>query len=353
MNNIIEKGISADYIVNSNSYMLVRHFEKRGDVGNIKIGFVGKGIMHRVATELDNYVSVKTVIRQFRSKNYDLICCPRWSGSGFPWTLHIANKLKANLIVAYDKFLSDGLTSKLFSLGSNYRKVESKENPIHEVERSATISEYCFGNIRNKIDSTKIPILLESRSSIHNRYGNLLGNGRMNVIIAPGASWPRRRWPIQSFITLVGQIQKMFHVNIICIGAGPYDNDCGKLIRDNAKDGPVISAINELNISETVELIRASDLVISNDSAAGHIASATDVDSIIISCHPIGGCDDHYNSPVRFRPYNKSIVIQPMNDGGACAKFCASFDPHCIQRITHLSVMKSVAPILDGLSHEK
>jgi hypothetical protein len=120
--------------------------------------------------------------------------------------------------------------------------------------------------------------------------GNLpQGLTKPYFIIAPGAGWSKRKWPVENFT----QIARHLH-GFQCVIVGTRDDDV-----DGAAIAQAIGGLNlcgRLDISDLSSLVRRADLVISNESGVAHMAAYFGIPSVAI----VGG--GHYGW---FMPYPK------------------------------------------------
>ncbi len=118
------------------------------------------------------------------------------------------------------------------------------------------------------------------------------------VVIAPGASWKPKMWPVSHFAELLQQLNTQFDVHfVLCGGTDDY-----AVCEDLAKKVSLKNLTNlagQTSLLNLVEIIRAAALVISNDSSPVHIAAATGTPAICI----LGG--GHFG---RFLPYKTQRV---------------------------------------------
>jgi len=114
------------------------------------------------------------------------------------------------------------------------------------------------------------------------------------VVIAPGASWTPKRWPIHFFSELIKQINSQFNVNFILCGNNEDYVICESLAKEVCLSN-LVNLAGKTTLLELIEVIREAVLVISNDSAPIHIAAATATPSVCM----LGG--GHFG---RFLPYH-------------------------------------------------
>ena len=121
-------------------------------------------------------------------------------------------------------------------------------------------------------------------------------------VIVPGASWAPKMWPASNFGRLTEEIDQILKLTIILCGTRAEKNICDQVA--NSTSANVINLAGKTTLIEMIELIRSAQLVIANDSAAIHIATATNTRAVCI----LGG--GHFG---RFLPYQPEISEVPSN----------------------------------------
>ena len=111
-------------------------------------------------------------------------------------------------------------------------------------------------------------------------------------VIVPGASWASKTWPVENFSQLAQKLQSQYGLKIVLCGTSNEQAICRQLALNCG--GDILDLSGKTTLIQLVEVIRRAALVVANDSAAVHIASATDTKSVCI----LGG--GHYG---RFLPY--------------------------------------------------
>ena len=113
------------------------------------------------------------------------------------------------------------------------------------------------------------------------------------VVIAPGASWRSKMWPVEHFADLIKHLVLKFDGRIILCG-GPSDRDACAEIKRLVFPIALKDLACRTSLPELLEVIRHAELLITNDSAPVHLAAAVSTPSICI----LGG--GHFG---RFLPY--------------------------------------------------
>jgi ADP-heptose:LPS heptosyltransferase len=176
-------------------------------------------------------------------------------------------------------------SSKRIFIKSKYDVLFQVNSNLHELEKNF----YFF----NKVFNTQWTFNFESilryfkgEKVIEDKY----------FIIFPGARDGIRHWPVNYFSeTAIYVLNKYGLIPVICGSKGE-----AHLAREIINKVEAIDYTGKTNIVELINLIAHSKLVISNETAAIHIAAATNVPSICIT----GG--GHFN---RFVPYPSSMNV--------------------------------------------
>ncbi len=125
-----------------------------------------------------------------------------------------------------------------------------------------------------------------------------LGDTQPYIVIAPGASWQPKMWPIERFTELSQKLLSEFNLHIVLCGGKDDRAVCEKLFNQIGK-GCITNLAGQTTLIQLTELIRHAQLVVSNDSSPVHIAAAVGTASVCI----LGG--GHFG---RFLPYSTERI---------------------------------------------
>jgi len=92
------------------------------------------------------------------------------------------------------------------------------------------------------------------------------------IIFLPGARWDNKRWPAQNFIELVNLLRRNPELKVAILGSRE-DFELGRAIAA-ANPGCCLNLAGQTSMSEMIEWIRLSRLVITNDTGPMHVAAA-------------------------------------------------------------------------------
>lgn len=187
---------------------------------------------------------------------------------------------------------------------------------------------------------------------VHSEYPNpRLKNGvvrPLRILISLGAGQRRRNWPSESFQQLIlGLVARYPDCLIDVLGPSSLLTFENEQIFPDSRN--VRNLIGKMDLSEIVNLMSYSDLIVSNDSGLAHIAASVKLRCVVISAHPLNGDPWHLHSPKRYHPWKtKFRVIQPLTTLDDCVGSCCSQESHCIKSITPSQVQEACEDLLAG-----
>jgi heptosyltransferase-2 len=229
---------------------------------------------------------------KLKKNNYDLIISPHRSARSALITYFTSPK--------YSITFDTSAFASLYKIKIPYRK------DIHEIQRNLSLLEP-LGINETQILKPDIYIGQQERKKIDEIFeqNNVKSNDKI-ISIAPGSVWFTKRFPKEKFLNLIKHLNQ--EIKIILIG-GKDDIEIGEYLKSNYTDANLINLIGKLGILESAEVIRRSQILVTNDSAPLHIGNSveTDVYAIFGSTIPQFG----------FYPYGKTDMIFEVN-GLAC-----------------------------------
>ncbi len=119
------------------------------------------------------------------------------------------------------------------------------------------------------------------------------------AILAPGAGHHSRQWPAESFAEIARTLNQDYQLTVILVGTS-REEAIGRFIAERCP--AVINRIGQTLTDTLVELIAHSKLVVTNETAAIHIAAALNITAICISN------GSHFG---RFHPYPPDLPSKP------------------------------------------
>lgn len=139
------------------------------------------------------------------------------------------------------------------------------------------------------------------------------------VCLHVGARIAVRRWPVASFADLIRRLRERFQFHLTLV---PDPDGYGAELAPLADDFQP-----KLDLHQLVTLLAASDVLIANDSAPGHLAAAVGTPVLAL----FGPTD-----PVRYRPWGDihRVVIRDLCPHRPCFDYCKFPEPYCLTRLT-------------------
>jgi ADP-heptose:LPS heptosyltransferase len=175
---------------------------------------------------------------------------------------------------------------------------------------------------------------------------------RRYAVLGISAGLANRVWPIENFLPMIDQMVGGTDLGYVVVG-GEDAEAPGRWLSE-MRPQLVASVAGQMTLMETAALIAEAALYIGMDSGPMHLAAASGVPVVEISCHPLGGSIDHHNSPARFGPFNTANRIvrptkpaQPARPNEPCVDGCHRLDTsHCIALVTVEEVVGAAMSLL-------
>lgn len=190
--------------------------------------------------------SFLSLAKNIRKKNMDICICPhRYLRSSF-LTLLSGAKIKIGYDIANLSFVFD-------------KKVKYDKTK-HEVEKLLSF-------VDDKLKRYELEMYPNKENEI--KINNLLNESDKKIItISPGSKWFTKKWPEEYFRELIASLSKRDDI-LLVISGGEEEKEINLVLAEN-----VIDLRGKISLLDLAELCKKSAIVISNDSAPIHIASA-------------------------------------------------------------------------------
>ncbi len=226
-----------------------------------------------------------------------------------------------------------------------FTRTVSYEKDIHEIDRNLRLLE----GIGLGRSARVAPLIAPGEASKTAVAGFLSGSGgargRRIVAIAPGTLWNTKRWPGERYAAVADGLVKLGYL-VVLIG-GPEDLAlCGSIAGGAVGGAGILNACGRFDVRGSAELIRQSVLLICNDSAPLHLATAVGTPVLAIFGATIPGFG--------FGPIGVRDTV--METGGLSCRPCSihggdrcpigTFE--CMLRITPQMVLDEVASMTGG-----
>lgn len=157
---------------------------------------------------------------------------------------------------------------------------EPREEKIHEVERYLDLLKM-FGLIVHAEQIVPRLVLSEqARSFGFSVVKDLDEHHEPVVVINPGAGWEMRRWPSERFLVVADWLIERFNARVVFVG-GHREIELIENIRNRMAHAS-ISYAGKTSLSTLAGLLGSSDLFLTNDTGALHIAAALDTPTVAL-----------------------------------------------------------------------
>jgi heptosyltransferase-2 len=193
----------------------------------------------------------------------------------------LANKLKSdkyNYAIIPHRSVRSGMIAMLARIENRiafrklffdwlYTETVEYNSEIHEIDRNLSLL-----NFFDFKTHYRIPELFPNNEDVL-KVDKLLDkiNSDKMICVAPGSKWNTKKWAKENYSSLCNELIQNGY-NVILVGSKSDIAECTYIKEHNRN---VINLCGLLTINETVVVIKKSSLLISNDSAPVHIASAT------------------------------------------------------------------------------
>jgi heptosyltransferase-2 len=276
-------------------------------------------------------------------RQFDLALLPRWDVDHYH-SAFVAYLSGAVCRVGYSENVTPWKQQRDCGLDILLTRTLDDRTSKHDAERNLDFLRRLGGTVMD--DRLELWLGDEDRETARAALAarGVTGNDLL-VSIAPGASHPKRLWPVRRFIDLGRFLQQEFGARLLIIG-GPGDRERACELQENLGNAAV-SFTGEMTLRQIGALLEHVPLVVANDSGPMHLAAAAGAAVVGISCHPTSGDPLHQNSPIRFHPWaEKYIVLQPLQAAEPCTSSCEWHEAHCILGISVEAVREAALTLL-------
>ncbi|NQT22192.1 MAG: glycosyltransferase family 9 protein [Candidatus Omnitrophica bacterium] len=162
------------------------------------------------------------------------------------------------------------------------------------------------------------------------------------IVVSCGAKSHTKRWPTSYFAALCDKIKNDLGCEVVLVGKEEeMSPDSDRIVIDEVKQKMKAKAhdfIGMTNVRELSVLIKESLLLITNDSAPLHVASAVNIPTIAI----FGPTDEKKYGPLA----DRSIVLRKKLKCTPCEKAQCEYNYECMRKITVDDAFKAVKEIV-------
>lgn len=222
---------------------------------------------------------------------------------------------------------------------------------VHEVERGAEVLQLA-GLLSGPVDITAtVPSVAaiahkEEGKTFVASFPELAGN---YGIISPGASTPRREWPLDRFAEIAEEYCRRGWVPVF-IGGAELASACDEIAARLSCHS--LNLAGKTGFEELVAVCASAQCFVGNDSGTGHVAGACGVPVVIISAFAASGRKTHHASLERSRPLGpRYFGVMPAAQIAPCTEECVALEPHCITQVSVAEVLAAMEALLSRAGH--
>lgn len=194
----------------------------------------------------------------------------------------------------------------------------------HQIEHNLKLIDFIDGGRRARDYDDKAPRIFFSDDD-EAYIDNLLKERENGLLIAvhPGSGLPVKRWPVERFGLLIGDIVKRHKAKVLLLG-GQEEKFLGEIIKSSTQ-AVFIDLIGKTSIKQLAALLKKCNLFVGGDSGVMHVASAVGTPIVAIW----GG----HNKPAHWGPSSeKDIILHSPQECSPCGlKSCK--DAVCLKSI--------------------
>ncbi len=208
-------------------------------------------------------------------------------------------------------------------------------------------------------DAHAVPVMARIPAASQRKAVQLLDSlpaDKRKIALCVRGTFPLKTWPKEYFAAVVTELQRKFDGAFFVVGAPgdkPYADEviaaCKAAVKVNAELSgikeklPILNFCGETNLLDLAALFQQTDLFVTVDTGATHIAATTGVKMVTVY-----GC----TSPKRWHPYNVNARV--LSYEPACcpckvsAEECPSWPrPECLRKVTPEMVLAKCDEMMD------
>ncbi len=108
------------------------------------------------------------------------------------------------------------------------------------------------------------------------------GPSAKRIVISPVSNSQLRDWGIENYAKLVGLLLEKTACCVVLVGSKIQRDELERIVEHNGRDRRIVNLAGAADWSETTEIVRQADLVISNNSGIAHLAAACGAPTLAI-----------------------------------------------------------------------
>ena len=276
--------------------------------------------------------------RYLQKQKFDLAIAPRWDADDHG-ALPLVDLSLAKRRVGYSEFVSERKKEQNRGYNRYLTDIIEDDSVGHEVEKNLNIIRFLGGEVRN--DALELWLTPEDIEEAKKWLVPFKREDKSLVALGIGASRPKRKWPLASFVEVCKRLQEEKNVQFVVIGA-EEDFAFGEKLKATLGED-LLNLAGKLSLRGSAAALERCTLFVGNDSGPKHIAAAMQRPVVEMTCHPAKGSKRSCNYPGRVRAWGEGhIVLQPTTCRPPCTCSCYSSQTHCILDVSPESVLTAV-----------
>jgi heptosyltransferase-2 len=163
------------------------------------------------------------------------------------------------------------------------------------------------------------------------------------IAVAPGSKWPTKRWPEERFAAAADALAGMLGAGVVLLGSSDDCPVCRRVSEMMVRDA--IELCGPLSLGGTLALASRSLLVLSNDSAAAHIAAGVGT-PVVAVFGPTVQAQGFAPYSRRSRVVEADLACRPCGRHGG--ERCRRGDHACMSSIEVEEVLRAAGDLLSS-----
>ena len=238
----------------------------------------------------------------------------------------------------------DNNNSKVTWLYTDVVDIEHNLNKTLQAETYQVIVRKFFG-----VEGYERPIfarIMPENEAKADELLSRLSNDKLKIALCVRGTFPLKTWTKENFVEVVGKLARNYNAAFYIVGA-PNDVDYAKEVISDIASATSVQVENfcgETSLVDLAAIFKKTDLFVTVDTGAAHIAATTGVKMVTIY-----GC----TSPERWHPItDNAIVLTSRESCCPCtikAEDCPTYPkPQCLYNVTPEMVIEACNKLLQN-----
>lgn len=209
-------------------------------------------------------------------------------------------------------------------------------NVVAQLERLL----YGTSTVEGREPDTRLPAPESSARAAFSLLGELgVDDSRPLVALCPGSTNSRaKRWPAERFAAVADMLHEKLDVNIVLVGASEEADISAEVAR--LMRVPPVVLTGKTDLAQTAAVLRAADLLVTNDTGPAHVAAGVGCPVVVI----FGP-----TNPLTTRPFSESAeVVRRPPDCAPCMLRDCPIDHRCMTAVTPEEVFERAARAVEA-----